>query len=704
MDETNMILPPNLDAALNEYYAGSLPDPSFATRLEAQLSQRQSGMVSTGQKSRFLFRIPRSSFIHALRARPFLSFLVAILALIALTGVAYALGRITGFIPGFGFTAGNGPVFVLAEPVETVSGDIRLRANQAVDDGERFWVELSANGLANDREDFSSAYLLLPNGEKIQFQYSGSSSSADGGTHLSYLFSSVAGQSQELTLLVEGLGGQDFSLPLRLRPVRAGEMALIPLGESSPLQSENHNGVRMVLEYIAVDSRKTVFQVSLRYDRPDTWQLAGPWSVTLSDEAGVPYPLDDITPDMLTSGNTHIYQTVPFTGNEELLLKLVTFPPSDTLPMFVDLSGDSPGFTFDPGVDPQTGQRWELNQKISAAGFDLKVVSATLTSEPALVFEVEPGVSVTGVMFRSSDPLMAGATGGVPVTNGNVTSSLTLTQIPKHPIEVHLMRIYYEAKGSWQIHWQPPAAPTPVADVITPTVAPTLSPLPTPTMATSDDPVLQEVQQLAQKFDAPLQQGAGWVHAVEETLTNPSPGQMFPPPYLKSEDWSEVDAEGYVLQSVHRDYNDSGQIIQQAATVGNYFVNFTSGNSGLNNGISYRLSLDKLSHNLSNAEKYGTSVLREESTCDNGRPCLVITGWENFPGPVQNPGETQAFLGAGQRTWVDLETGQQIKYQSFWLLADGGEAVTSTTSSLLVEKVDSPPQEILSLLSRVRLP
>ena len=112
--------------------------------------------------------------MQTLRARPILALVVAVLALFALTGMAYALGRLTGFIPGFGFTTQGGSVYVLAEPVERTAGGITLQVNQAVDDGERFWVELAATGLTG-QEDLPRASLLLRDGEKIQFQEGGSS-------------------------------------------------------------------------------------------------------------------------------------------------------------------------------------------------------------------------------------------------------------------------------------------------------------------------------------------------------------------------------------------------------------------------------------------------------------------------------------------------------------------------------------------------
>ena len=86
-----------------------------------------------------------------------------------------------------------------------------------------------------------------------------------------------------------------------------------------------------------------------------------------------------------------------------------------------------------------------------------------------------------------------------------------------------------------------------------------------------------EVKQL-ERFDA-FQQGPGWVHAFE-TTSDPRGGRAYPPAYLKSERWYEVDEEA-MLPMVWLDYNSDHQ---QSATVGDYSVNFTTGNSGFNNG------------------------------------------------------------------------------------------------------------------------
>lgn len=695
MNKLNPLIPSDLDTTLNKFYASQQPDPVFADRLEKQLRQCHTKMTSIKMKM-------NTTFLQRLRTRPMLVLFYAVLAFIILTAMVYVLGRMTGFIPGFGFTSQDNPVFVLTEPLERNAGGVEVYVSQAVNDGESFWMEMTVSGVPEEAL-FSGSYTLILNDETVPMQACATSDSSEDKIVLHCLFAPIAGQLRESILLIENLGGQRFEIPLKLRPIRSDELVPLPsVVEDVQYQSEVHAGVRLVLEHAAVDSSKTVFQVSLHYDHPNTWVM-GPWSVTLSDESGAMYPLTDVTPDTMTSGNTHVYQTLPFTGSEQLILTLVMIPPTGTLSMFADFSGDSPSFMFDPGTDPTAGQTWDLGQDLSGNGLNLKVVKATLTDEPGLEFEAEPGSNVSGFMVYSPDPLLTGSTGGVPVHSGNITAGITFSALPDHPFEVQLMRIYYQAEGPWQIHWQPPAAASISSDAATPTARPTLLPLPTQTLAASD-PLLLEVQLLTQKFDAPFQQGPGWMHVINETVINLQAGQTFPPPYIKTETWYEIDQEGYIVQTVLQDYDDSDQVIQLNATIGNYSSNFTTGDSGFYGDTRRRFSLDLFTNSLSSAVQYGSIITREEVVCDNSRSCLRITLQDSIYPPVQNPGESQAFSGSGQRVWIDTETGQQVKSQSFWRLVDGSERINWTQETTLVEKVDNPPQYILDVLSKVVVP
>ena len=136
---------------------------------------------------------------------------------------------------------------------------------------------------------------------------------------------------------------------------------------------------------------------------------------------------------------------------------------------------------------------------------------------------------------------------------------------------------------------------------------------------------------------------------------------------------------------MEKDANEN--TIQLSATVGDYSVNFTTGDAGFNNSQPYRFSADILTHDLAQAEQNGVSVTREEMTCDDSQPCIVITSAESFSQPTLLGGETQAFIGSGNRVWINLITGQQIQFQSFWWLEDGTNRVESTKRYLLVGRL-----------------
>ena len=468
----------NLEDALEQYFDAPSPRGEFLVKLEQSLLAD----TTIVPHHSFSFSNSKRSLMQTLRARPVLAFLAAILALIMLTGMAYAVGRLTGFIPGFGFTSNTGTVFILAEPVESSQAGITLRIDNAVSDDTRFWAAFTVKGLTG-RETNPQVFVLLPDGKKVQMTVGGMASSPHGETQISYTFPALPSGTQSLTILIENLEGQNYPLALRLRPVKSDEIIPVQPTGTEPKPSEALNGLRLVLENIAPAIDKTVFQVSLQFDRPDIG-IGASWSITLTDEEGRVYPVKDITPLSRTDGNTRIYETVPFRGNERLTVSLVTFPDGEALPVIEDFSVDLPGFRFDPGPTPQVGQTWTLNEMVNLGSFKLHVVGAKLTAESGLVFEFEAAGNVTGVMLYTNDPRLRGSTGGVPVQNKNFTSSMKFESIPTQPFDVHIRSVYFTIHGPWKIKWQPPAAPTPDASVPLPTEIPTLPPQATPSVPT----------------------------------------------------------------------------------------------------------------------------------------------------------------------------------------------------------------------------
>ena len=72
--------------------------------------------------------------------------------------------------------------------------------------------------------------------------------------------------------------------------------------------------------------------------------------------------------------------------------------------------------------------------------------------------------------------------------------------------------------------------------------------------------------------------------------------------------------------------------------------------------------------------------------------------------PVQESGSEKAISGTALNVWIDLETGLQFKFESFYLYEDGSEEVRTTRQVLLVEKKDQAPEDVSGILDRVVLP
>ena len=649
-------------------------------------------------------QLGRKTFMQTLHAKPALLILSVLLALALLTGVVYAVGRLAGFIPGFGFTGDSSTVYVLKEPSQVERDGMTIRVENAVSAEDKFWVSLSLHGnYAANQPVYPGATVILPDGTQIQFQAGQEDDQNPDPRKASYEFPVLPVGTDSLILRYEyfttdGAVLWSVDVPVTLRPIRAEELIPAPEIQATTLQSQTHDGLTLVLNNVAPASDKTILQVSLRFDEPNT-SLNTDWGITLIGEDGKIYPLTEVMSDSNNQSKT--YETLPFRGGETLTLSLVAFPDAANLPMSVDFSLEQSTFAFDPGPNPQVGQSWKLDEQVQAGKYLVHVIGVKQVSPTELLFEFAPTPGVTGVMLYS--PLASGAIGRPPAENSNYTAILMFEKIPAEPITVSVARVGYTARGRWQIQWQAPRAPDGVIVGPTNTPIPTAATFATPTIATSD-PLVLEVQALGQKFDASFQKGPGWVHILKETEITPRQGQDFPPPYLTNEQWLELDANGYVIRSIWIDRDKNGDMIQQSVTIGNYWINLTTGDSGYNEASRYPFSTDMLTRDLLQAAQDQAQVTREEVPCEDGSPCLLVTLFDAFEQGVQNPGETETVIGMGRKTWVNLTTGQQVKVQAFSHLQDGSERIEITERTQMVEKVDRPPEEVLSIINGVVVP
>lgn len=710
MNEQNLSLSPKLERALTDYYTTPQPAPDFADCLEQNLLAQFSASTAhprTGQPANRNTPEPQrgSTFMQTLRTYPALVWLLAILALALLTGAAYALGQFSGYLPGLGFVQGkNGEVLTLSEPAQLRGDTFTLRVLQAVSDERTFSLTVEQKGQPPlpvlQAEPFAS--IILPGGQALEFRQSYGSREQDNLLITVFEFSPLPPQTRQVVLRYElqdaGNSLWQVELPFGLRPLQADEVIPPPAGEAwQPITSESQAGLRLVLQNVATASDKTVLQVALRFDHPGG-ALHGEWGVLLKDEKGRVYPLSLLTSD--TDNLVKTYETRAFQGGEMLTLSLISFPDSAHLPLSQGFEEEAQAFLFDPGPDAQVGQSWRLDKTLSAGEFSLKIVQATLVAPGVLELRTQSAVPVTAVFFSSEKSRRAAI--NPTEQDGSLISTLFFDPLPKEPFTIFLTRVYYPAQGEWNIHWLASAVSSEIQVGNTATLppAPPLSVSPTPAFS---DPAWVELVQLTESFDSSFQQGPGWIHYRTQTNTYPAAGQTFLPPLIFTEQWLEIDPQGYVLRSLYTDSDSQGNLLQQSATIGNYTINFSTGETGDTGGEPYHFSTSTLRQDFNSALTSGARVTIEKSACDQPSPCFLITFWETFGAPLQNPGETQAFSGLAHQVLLSPE-GQTLKTSAFWRMEDGTERMDFVQTLFTLEKLPAPPAEVLQVLENIVLP
>ncbi|HEX2997510.1 MAG TPA: hypothetical protein VHP14_21995 [Anaerolineales bacterium] len=467
---------------------------------------------------------------------------------------------------------------------------------------------------------------------------------------------------------------------IRFWDVATGDVKLAFHGWDN-IESPSTGGVMLVLDDIQISSEQTVLQVSLRFDTPQH-SVAGQWNVIMTDSQGRIYPLKDITPDTMDIGTSRVYQTVPLPLGEQIVLDLVSFPQPAQMPLMLDLSTNPGKFTFDPSK-LQIGESMTLDEEIQADGNLLRLIGVRKPSTNELLFEFDPQEYLNGVALFASQ---AGDSSTNLVEKNKIISSLSFSEMPDEPMEIDVTRIFYNAYGSWPLAFR--VAPSMFTDQLSAS-APELTPTPQPEPDfTSQDPLFLEVKALTDKFNKSVAQGSGWVRVVSEVVTrNLQPGQNYPPPYYREEQWFEIDTEGWVTRNLVTHWSKDGSIIQQSISVGTHSLNLTTGEA-MEFPI-YRLSLDWFLRDLDYALRHGEIVVREEATCEDGSSCLLVTVNE---------------MNIARRVWISMETGQQVKLQTSQRDSDGAETILFTQTFLPVERMDAPPQEVLDLFVRVVFP
>jgi len=365
-------------------------------------------------------RLERKSLMQTLRTRPLLMTVMAIVAILLLSGVAYALGRSLGYIPGIGIVDQSVSIRILAEPVTVQKQGISVTVSKVVADSIRTFISYRVDGIplgktgipvcatipgmhladGTDLEDKSGSgcTAVLHNGNAVYYEDEKIFSPIPNGTNnVTFVLSCV---------LPDGSALEDFELLLNLVSAPAGYAT--PVGELAVTADgvENKTGLHLEKVLELEDSYILIGKFT------DAGDLPGPlYMSTSSDSEYLPH-IEDANGNPVSFKVREDARPDPDWDVAYYWAYEIPKPVAAPLKITVDSGNirkhNTAQFQFDAGDHPQVNQEWDLNQPVKLGASDFVVDSVTFLGN--------------GYTFNlSSENLPEGVTPDIAIIDGSMS-------------------------------------------------------------------------------------------------------------------------------------------------------------------------------------------------------------------------------------------------------------------------------------------
>lgn len=184
--------------------------------------------------------LERKSPMFTLRNRPLVAALLALIILLALSGVVYALGRALGYIPGVGIVEQSAPFRVLAEPVSQTRDGLTITVKEAILSADKTIIIVA---MEKDGQSWGPclAFNELRLSEGKTYSADPESNVGDGTDGLRLTYAPLPASVNEAALLAlpclppkePGKIPEKWEFSLRFIPAPP-DMTVIPVVESTP--------------------------------------------------------------------------------------------------------------------------------------------------------------------------------------------------------------------------------------------------------------------------------------------------------------------------------------------------------------------------------------------------------------------------------------------------------------------------------------
>jgi hypothetical protein len=391
--------------------------------------------------------------------------------------VVNAMGRLLGYIPGWGIVDRSAPLRVLAEPVSLTRDGVTVSVNQGALTADKTVLDYNVSGVPLSASPKSEAitgciereYLLLPDGTRQDLHAPIPANVNDATFVMPCIFNTLPGSVPT-----------DWELPLHFVPAPP-DLTVMPVIELtsigyttatiSTLAQGDQTGTPLATQVPAITFDEVV-------ETNDGYILVGWFRPNLPEGARL-YPTgsdfyDAAGKKVKTTHPQDIdlsYSGPPISGNDtKFAIQFqaagiafpVTFSISGEVYVPVDPQATAEA-TFDAGPDPQAGQVWTLNQDIQLGGHTITLASITANADGySFQFDNREKTEGPDVQIEGFQAMGAGG-GGDHVT-------LIFAQMPKGKLKLILSNLFIDSgTQSWETQWQPAS---PRTDWPTPTTQP----------------------------------------------------------------------------------------------------------------------------------------------------------------------------------------------------------------------------------------
>jgi WD40 repeat protein len=414
----------------------------------------------------------KNSLIQSYRTRPLTRALILILFLLMLTGVAYAMGNLFGFIPGVGIIEQGVPLRILSDSVTEMREGITTTIQRAVLSGDKTTVIYSVEGIpayaypeSNKAPGCTKApEIHLQDGSTLKFS-SGESASWGTGYETRLIYFAIPVSIDSATLIIPCIYGtlpgtlpENWELKLQFVPAPPS-LTVMPVTEvsPSPIESGITASQPLVLERVIETQNGYILIGKIRSaDLLANMTILDSISqFRIMDAAGrviITKIPDDV--DIVSNKADGIAWAYEIEGKQQAWPLTISI---DAINVSVS-HGDQFRIKFDTGPNPRTGQEWNLNKDVVINGYRVTLSSVhRLADGYKFTLKTDPQVTGVNVWIVGFDA--AGGGGGSDGKGNFNLSNVYEGDVPSGELTLAISIQSVFMTVPWSITWQPEVLP-----------------------------------------------------------------------------------------------------------------------------------------------------------------------------------------------------------------------------------------------------